>query len=40
MMETKKLKKIMTDLAAGHINKKKADELLKPKSKKKKSNSK
>jgi len=30
-MENKKLKKIMTDLAAGHITQKEADNLIKPK---------
>ncbi len=30
-MDNKKLKRIMTDLAAGHITKKQADILLKPK---------
>ncbi len=29
-MENKELKKIMTDLAAGHISKKEAEELIKP----------
>ena len=29
MMKNKKLKKIMNDLAAGHISKKEADELIK-----------
>ena len=29
MMDNKKLKKIMTDLAAGHITKEEADSLLK-----------
>ena len=30
-MPNKKLKKIMTDLAAGHITKQEADKLIKPK---------
>ncbi len=33
-----KLKKIMTDLAAGHITKKEAEDLIKPKKKSKKKN--
>lgn len=30
-MDNKEIKKIMTDLAAGHIDQKEADKLLKPK---------